>query len=68
LKGRSILERVIRHDPSLADWWIEREKEIGAKFRKDIPTFAQMVVQIRIQPELFGEEDDDDIIPCLCTD
>lgn len=68
LKGKSILERVIRHDPSLADWWIEREKEIGAKFRKDIPTFAQMVVQIRIQPELFGEEDDDDIIPCLCTD
>lgn len=68
LKGKSILERVIRHDPSLADWWIEREKEINAKFRKDIPTFAQMVVQIRIQPELFGEGDDDDIIPCLCTD
>lgn len=68
LKGRGVLERVIRHDPSSADWWIEREKQINAKFRKDMPTFAQMVVQIRIQPELFAGGEDDDIIPCTCTD
>lgn len=69
LKGRSHLERVIRHDPSLADWWIRMEDKIDAKFRKDMPSFKQMVVQIRMQPELFGDRpDDDEIIPCTCTD
>lgn len=68
LKGRSHLERVIRHDPSLADWWIDRERQIKAKFRKDMPAYENLVVQIRIQPELFSEKDDDDIIPCTCTD
>jgi len=68
LKGRSNLERVIRHDPTLAQWWIEMETKVGAKFRKDAPTYQQLLVQIRIQPELFGGHEDDDIIPCTCTD
>lgn len=68
LKGRGHLERVMRHDPTLAQWWIEREEQIGAKFRKDIPSYAQMLHQIRIQPELFNGDDDEPIIPCTCTD
>jgi hypothetical protein len=68
LKGRGILERVIRHDPTIAQWWIDQENAIGAKFRSDMPSFSQMLVQVRIQPQLFGEEGDDDIIPCTCTD
>ncbi len=68
LKGSSMVERVIRHDASLADWWIEMEKMIGGTFRKDRPKYSQIVTQIRIQPELFGEDDDDSSIPCTCTD
>ena len=69
LKGKGMLERVMKHQPELAQWWIDREKEIGAKFRKDLPTYEQMLVQIRIQPELFGGNNDDDTaIPCTCTE
>jgi len=35
---------------------------------KDIPTYAQMLHQIKIQPELFNGDDDEPIIPCTCTD
>jgi hypothetical protein len=59
---------VIRHDPSLAQWWIDQENRIKAKFNKDHPTYSQMLVQIRIQPQLFGGDDDDATIPCTCTD
>jgi len=58
----------MRHDPKLADWWIEQEGKINAKFRKDIPAYSQLVQQIRIQPELFKEDDDEQTIPCTCTD
>lgn len=68
LKGRGILERVIRHDPSLAQWWIDQENAIGAKFRSDMPTFTQLRIQVGQQSHLFGEDGDDDIIPCTCTD
>jgi hypothetical protein len=67
LKGRGILERVIRHDPALADWWIEQETKQGHRFRKDGPNYQQMLVQVRVQPELFTGGDDE-IIPCTCTD
>lgn len=68
LKGKGVLERVIRQDPSLAQWWIEQEERIGAKFNKDRPTYAQMLVQVRIQPQLFGGDDDESTIACTCTD
>lgn len=68
LKGKGVLERVIRHDPSLAQWWIDQENRIKAKFNKDHPTYSQMLVQIRVQPQLFGGDDDDTTIPCTCTD
>jgi len=70
LKGRRVLERVIRHDPSLAQWWIDQENRIGAKFRKDIPTFTQLRISVESQPHLFDEQngEDDEIIPCTCTD
>jgi len=69
LKGRSMVERVMREEPQRADWWIEQEEKIKARFRKDRPTYAQMLHQIRIQPTLFERENDDDsTIPCTCTD
>ena len=67
LKGASRIERVIRHDPSLAQWWIDQETAIGARFRKDRPTYSQLLVQISVQGTLFGDLDDH-TIPCDCTE
>lgn len=67
LKGSGVIERVLREEPHRAQWWIDREEEIGATFRKDRPTYRQTLHQIRIQPTLFGN-DDSDTIPCTCTD
>ena len=67
LKGRSRIERVIAHDPSLADWWVRQEQSIGSRFRNDRPTYAQMLVQVTVQGRLFGDQDDH-AIPCDCTE
>lgn len=68
LKGSARIERVIRHDPSFADWWIEQEQLRDARFRKDRPTYRQLRTAITIQGELFRPSDDDHTIPCECTD
>lgn len=67
LKGSSRIERVIRHDPSLAEWWANQEHSIGARFRKDRPTYRQLLTQISIQGHLFNDIDDH-TIPCDCTE
>lgn len=69
LKSKERIARVIRNDPESAAWWIAQEDSIGRTFRKDRLTYRQMLVQVRIQPEMFGKDDDDDsTIPCTCTD
>lgn len=68
LKSMSMTERVMRHDPESAKWWMEQEQLINGRFRKDRPTYGTLLHQIRIQPELFAGDDDGDTIPCTCTD
>lgn len=70
LKGRAYLERVMRHDPKTADWWIRMEETQGRTFRNDRPTYRQMLVQVTVQGMLFGSDDpnEDGSIPCTCTD
>lgn len=69
LKSRGLIDRVMQSDPSRTSWWIEEEKRIGATFRRDRPSYSQMLVQVRIQGELFTpEEDDGSSIACTCTD
>jgi 3'-phosphoadenosine 5'-phosphosulfate sulfotransferase (PAPS reductase)/FAD synthetase len=67
LKGSARVERVIRAEPERASWWVEQERLRAAKFRKDRPTYAQMVTQITVQGELFDDKDDT-TIPCDCTE
>ena len=72
LKGRRHLDTVMRHEPERAEWWIEEENRAGQTWINGI-RYEQMLVQVRIQPELFGgsdgyDEGDDHIIPCTCTD
>ena len=68
LKGMARVERVIREQPELAQWWIDQETRVGARFRKDRPTYHQIRTQITEQGVLFNESSDDHTIPCDCTD
>ena len=65
---------VLRERPDLADWWIEKEKKYvgktrrfdAARFRKERPSYEQLLKQVREQPELnFGDEP---LGCCRCTD
>ena len=67
LKGMARVERVIRAEPERASWWAAQEMAISARFRKDRPTYAQILTQITVQGELF-QNLDDTTIPCDCTE
>lgn len=69
LKGKRIQERVLRAEPDRAAWWQRMEEEQNRTFVHGL-SMAQRLVQVRVQPELFGQASDEDetIIPCTCTD
>jgi hypothetical protein len=68
LKGRSVMETVIRDRPQSADWWIEMEEMVGGTFRNGI-TYQQTLIQVNTQPLLFNDMDDEGhSISCTCTD
>lgn len=72
LKGRSKIDRLIRARPQLADWWISMEalpfgKGTDARFRHDRPSYAAMRDRIERTP-LLPMFDDEDALPCACTD
>ena len=51
----------------MADWWIAKEKEVGATFRKDRPSYIELL-EISKQPEAPQLFDDDDQMTCFCHD
>ena len=84
LKGRSKLLRLIREDPSLADWWIERERRVAhrtgpdgracesmKRFRLDA-TYAELKAEALAQRDFFDRPaawpDGGEALDCLCTD
>lgn len=67
LKGMARVERVIRAEPDRASWWAAQEVAINATFRKDRPSYAQLLTQITVQGHLF-QHLDDHTIPCDCTE
>jgi predicted phosphoadenosine phosphosulfate sulfurtransferase len=66
LKGYSIKQSIVEHNPSLADWWIEQEKKINARFRSDQPSYEKMQVIATDQGQLFNF--DDQSLSCFCGD
>lgn len=64
LKGRQNLVRLIREKPSLTDWWIDREEEIGGTFRKQY-SYVDLKKSALAQMPLF-EFDDETEIDCFC--
>tara|TARA_Y100000310_G_scaffold337057_2_gene423155 strand:- start:1015 stop:1854 length:840 start_codon:yes stop_codon:yes gene_type:complete len=73
LKGRGKLEVLMEEMPEHFDWWVRAEQLIaatanaGASFRSDRPTYKSMMATARSQGRLFPA-DDEDTIPCMCTD
>lgn len=66
LKGMDSTLKILQERPHLANWWIEKEKEIQGTFRKDRPNYIDLL-DISKQPkqELFN---DDDSMDCFCHD
>ena len=72
LKGASQTMSLIQEKPERALWWAKMEavslasKPDGARFRKDRPSYAQMMNFSNSQTDMFGM--DDETIPCFCGD
>ena len=66
LKGGAIKKSIIEHSPSLADWWIEQENKINARFRSDQPSYEAMKLIATDQGQLFDFADES--IACFCGD
>ena len=66
LKGYSIKQSIVEHNPSMADWWVAQEKKINARFRSDQPSYEKMQVIASDQGQLFGF--DDTTVSCFCGD
>ena len=66
LKGGSIKMSILAQEPRLADWWIDQEERIGARFRSDQPSYKEMKVFASDQMNMFSG--DDESISCFCGD
>lgn len=67
LKSADKLDRLIKADPKMADWWIEQEKKkahagTGGLFRLNRPTYSKLKRGVSLP---VVDEDD---LPCTCTD
>lgn len=74
LKSFPTLMGIMRDKPHLATWWIEQESTArnsakeGATFRKDRPSYAQMLKQSQDQPDMLSPEENESMIDCFCSD
>ncbi len=64
LKGGSIIQSLVREKPERAVWWAEMEKLVGGTFRKDRPSYQELLNYENSQASLFNDE----TIPCFCGD
>jgi hypothetical protein len=66
LKGPAQVRSLISQQPSRAVWWAQQEQAIGASFRSDRPTYAQMLENVQQQVDFIGH--DEEAIACFCGD
>jgi 3'-phosphoadenosine 5'-phosphosulfate sulfotransferase (PAPS reductase)/FAD synthetase len=75
LKSASQVQSLINEKPERAIWWASMEQNIESKtgefgaharFRKDRPSYSQMLEYSRQQINLFDETEES--IPCFCGD
>lgn len=74
LKGKGVIQQLMRERPEWADWWIRMEalalalasKPSGASFRIDRPSYAAMLSDVQSQCETVTVGDPG--IECFCGD
>ena len=71
LKSRSLLQRAMRAEPEHFHWWLRMEtlqladKPGANTFRSDRPNYRIQLEEAKRQGVMF---DDDESLPCACTD
>jgi len=72
LKGRGKIQKIMRENPELAEWWIDQENTIkssksarNASFRADRPRYEHLLRQVQEQP-LLPFPDEESTIDCFC--
>ena len=65
LKSTKTIVNLIAEKPELTNWWVERENEYTAYFRKDRPEYSRL---IEISKEDKHNLIDDDQYSCFCHD
>ncbi len=70
LKGHAKRRRIAEEAPAALAWWAEMEARIGARFRKDGPSYARILSDVAAQGRLHLRvvDDEDDLATCGCTD
>jgi 3'-phosphoadenosine 5'-phosphosulfate sulfotransferase (PAPS reductase)/FAD synthetase len=63
LKGPRKRQQIMRDRPDLGVWWIAQETRIGATFRRDCPSYAELARQ----QDLFTDGDLE-TVECYCHD
>jgi len=59
LKGANKISRILRKNPELAEWWVDKEEETHRRFRKDRPKYKHILEAVLSQQEFnFGIFDD----------
>jgi 3'-phosphoadenosine 5'-phosphosulfate sulfotransferase (PAPS reductase)/FAD synthetase len=66
LKAKAKILRLAEERPQDLDWWAKMEDQTGATFRRDRPTYRQLVSLQTVPVGGWDEQDQD--VPCHCTD
>jgi 3'-phosphoadenosine 5'-phosphosulfate sulfotransferase (PAPS reductase)/FAD synthetase len=56
----------IKEVPQRAVWWATKERDVGARFHKDRPSYQSMADFARDQRDMF--DTNEEAIPCFCGD
>ena len=67
LKGMDTTIKILKERPELANWWIEKENQTNATFRKDRPSYINLL-DISKKPQAKDLFNDDDQMTCFCHD
>lgn len=66
LKGAHQIQSLIADKPERATWWARQEQVIGARFRSDRPSYAQMLKFAQEQRDMF--DPNEEAMACFCGD
>lgn len=65
LKSRKKINQIIKEDKSKAKWWAKTEENFNNRFRKDRPSYRELITLVDVQQEFPF---DDDNMDCFCHD